>query len=1823
MTIDLHPLKIGLSLLFIFFFGSQAFAQPLEVTNGNPFTPENLITNVFLGDGVEVLNVSYQGQDVAVGFFKNGLNSIGIDRGLVMTTGNAATSGLDYGVAQTGSVFASVNNGGNYIDPDLVQIAGSANLVNNAAVYTITFIPIADTLRFNYAFGSEEYPEYTCSQYNDIFGFFIHGPGISGPYENNAANIALIPGTNRPVTINNINSGMVGANGTLANCSGSSGSLDFSAFYNDNNNSGNQPTYDGFTTVLTAEAIVMPCSTYTIKLAICDVSDGAFDSGVFLEAKSFGTGSLDVQTSTVSLDGSVVEGCAEGVLTFSLPSPVEADFPLDYTIIGTAINGVDYITIPENLFIPAGDSSVSVPIVALEDGLDEGIETILIDVQLDPCNRDTFTVLVRDNPLIPKDLGNDTTICLGESVSLDGRLPVPLPPPPTFTYSNDLSITPTNVQVDAPLNVVGVIPPILGPGVIKSVCIDSLSHRWIDDIDVYLFAPNGQFMELTTDNGGNGGNGLGPDFYLGTCFTENASTIISSPGPVAPPTAVPFTGDWLPEGVWSDLYGSPSNGTWRLQLIDDTNGLDGTLHSWTICFNPLYEIRYFWVPSAGLSCDDCPDPIATPDQTTTYVMTAIDSYGCEYVDSITIVVEERLPAPNLSCANVSSNSIDIVWDDVPGATAYEVSVDGSGWQPTTGGMASYNESGLALGQMVTFMVRTIGPCDGDTATITCETLNCFPPSANAFVTDATCFGATDGSIEVMANSNNPPLAYELNGVPMGGTSTFTDLAAGAYNVEVIDDLGCSSLLQIIITEPNEILLDPIVLSTTSCPGTTDGSATVTITGGSAPYSFNWDNGVVDSIATNLGGGIHSLEITDANNCTTTTTLEILEPEPIALATATEQVSCNSAADGTATVTAQGGTEPYSYLWDAGAGNQMTATALGLSGGTFEVTVSDANNCEAIISVDVAENSPVMVQTDGLNVSCAGGTDGSVIAASGGGSGDYTYEWTDVNSGTVVGDQAAIVDLPAGEYGVLVTDSDGCTANGTITIVEPEVITPQIDNLASPDCTGDTNGSASLSASGGEGNYSFNWDNGISASSRTDLAAGTYVVTVLDGNNCETTIEVVIPDVLPLELTISSEAVSCNGGNDGSALVSATGGTGTYTYQWGNGQNTPEATNLSSGTVTVEVTDENGCVEMASIEVTENEAIALTIDGIDPLCANGTDGEASVTATGGTGDYTYAWSSGDNAAMADGLNAGTHEVTVTDGNGCEAIISIELDEPTSLSATSAVGLISCNGEPDGSAVITPDGGTPPYSYSWDDPDGQTTAEATGLLEGTYTVLIIDANGCTIQETVEVLPTPAVELAISTQNVSCNGGADGSIEVIASGGTPPYTYNWDVSGTPAVANPSGLQVGDYVLSVSDANGCMVETVVSLQQPDPIVLSAIPESTTCDDTADGAINLSAFGGVGSLRYRWSNGSANQNIENLIPGVYAVTATDDNGCSEQLSITVTSPSNIEAELTTEEVDCFGASTGSISSEIRGGVPPYSYNWSNGSAAPELTNVSAGSYRLEITDANGCQLTRTVEVVQPAMPINATVSADSVSCFGTEDGMVSIAVTGGTPYYRYSLDGDKFGGTSTFIGLEPGSYNVYVEDSRGCLYLSDVVVVEEPAPMNVQIRGEQTILFGDSLLLEADVNGGRGSMYYEWTPIDTSCIGCDSLLFDILYQTSFKVKVTDEFGCSSEDIFTVNVRKNIEVAVPTGFSPNDDQVNDRLLVHGREGIRVTNFRIFDRWGEMVYEGGNFMVNDTNGGWDGTFRGEPVSAGIYLWQLEVIYLDGAPGKLQGQTTVIR
>jgi len=556
-------------IVALLLLSNHAFSQLQVTSTSNPnsaFTPVTLIENVFIGQGMVVDNVTFTGNGEQIGYFQGGSAAFGINDGIILSSGNTE----DAANLNTAGNTTTQYNTTNTTSPLNTIATGS---VNDLSEVTIVFTPTSNTLTFRYMFASEEYPSFVGSAFNDIFGFFISGPNNSLPY----TNIAVVPGTTTPVSINSINAG---------------NNPSFHVV-----NTANLFEYNEHTTVLTATANVIPCQQYTIVLSISDITDFQLDSGVFLEAGSFTVDGVIATPITPSPDLVLVEGCGNGTMDFSVSGVADSPVPITYTIGGTATMGIDYDTIPLSGIIPIGGTTFSFPIVPLYDGVADGLEYIEFIYNVNPCTLDTVQIFIKDNELVTANTP-DAYLCTGDSITIDATSPIPTPPP--FSYSdNNVQATPDILgSVQYPINVTGFPYPVIGPGMIESICLD-ITSLVPSFYNIFLIAPDGSFLELTTANGGIGNQ------YGNTCFTSNSSD------PPINSVFGPFSGNYQPEGFWNFLYGAPANGTWTLQIgYTQGTSVPVTLISWSINFAPIYDIQYTWSPTTNLTPNST-SPIVT------------------------------------------------------------------------------------------------------------------------------------------------------------------------------------------------------------------------------------------------------------------------------------------------------------------------------------------------------------------------------------------------------------------------------------------------------------------------------------------------------------------------------------------------------------------------------------------------------------------------------------------------------------------------------------------------------------------------------------------------------------------------------------------------------------------------------------------------------------------------------------------------------------------------------------------------------------------------------------------------------------------------------------------------------------------------------------------------------------------------------------------------------------------------------------------------------------------------------------------------------------
>ena len=1038
---------------------------------------------------------------------------------------------------------------------------------------------------------------------------------------------------------------------------------------------------------------------------------------------------------------------------------------------------------------------------------------------------------------------------------------------------------------------------------------------------------------------------------------------------------------------------------------------------------------------------------------------------------------------------------------------------------------------------------TITPSGYPTPSVTC--INCTNPTVPTLTAStATLCNGSSRTITISGTLNSAT-AWHIYSGSCGGTPV-TTTATGSFTVSptvtttyyVRGEGGCvtpGSCASITVNVNPAIVLTSGSFTTVSCNGGNNGTATVAPTGGTGPYTYSWaPSGGTNATAAGLAVGVYTVTVTDNIGCTATRSFTITQPPVLNGSTVVTNIACFGGNTGAINLTPSGGVGPYTFNWGGGI---TTEDRTGLTAGTYSVTITDANSCTRTIS-NIAVGQPAAAisgTTVVTNVACFGGNTGAINLTPTGGVGPYTFNWV---GGATTEDR---VLLTAGTYSVTITDANGCTGTVSgITVGQPAAAvsgTVVVTNVA---CFGGNTGAINLTPTGGVGPYTFNWGGGVTTEDRTTLTAGTYSVTITDANGCTGTVSGIVvtqPAAAVSAVTVVTN-IACFGSSTGAINLTPTGGVGPYTFNWGGGITTEDRTGLAAGTYTVTITDANGCTGTVSPTVSNVSAAALggTATKTDVSCNGGSNGTATVSVTGGTTPYSYSWApSGGTNATATGLAAGTYTVTVTDFNGCQITRTVTVNQPaTALGGIITKTDISCNGGSNGTASVAVTGGTTPYSYSWS-PSGGTNAMATGLTAGTYTVTVTDFNGCQITRTTTInQPAAALGGTISKTDISCNGGSNGTATVVVTGGTTPYSYSWSPSGG-TNASATGLASGTYTVTVTDFNGCQITRTVTVNQPATALSAATGGGKTdvsCNGGANGTATVAPTGGTPPYTYSWSpSGGTNATATGLAAGTYTVTVTDNNACQATRSFTITQPTALAGTASKTDVSCNGGNNGTATVAVTGGTPSYTYSWApSGGTAATATGLAAGTYTVTVTDANACQITRTVTVNQPAAALGGTISKTDVSCNGGANGTATVSATGGTTPYSYSWA--PSGGTNaTASGLASGTYTVTVTDFNGC-QITRTVTVNQPAALtattsqtNVSCNG------GANGTASVTATGGTGAYTYSWAPS-----GGTGATASGLSAGTYTVTITDANTCQ--------ITRTVTVTEPAALTATTSQTN-------------------------------------------------------------------------------
>jgi hypothetical protein len=1243
----------------------------------------------------------------------------------------------------------------------------------------------------------------------------------------------------------------------------------------------------------------------------------------------------------------------------------------------------------------------------------------------------------------------------------------------------------------------------------------------------------------------------------------------------------------------------------------------------------------------------------------TYQVVVKDANDCSPIaakGSITLSEPSSLVAfltnnPGATCKNNNDGTLEFLI--AGGAVPYTLNLTGPVPQQQTGITGTANFPNLIAGTYnltVTDLFNCVTTINNIIVTEPDELL-----ITNLQSTPLSCFGGSDGTIFIqvtggtaISGSNytysirhlTPAVGYSDPLPIVQGTALFTGLPLGNYEVEVLDDHGCSVMNTIQVTQPSlmniAITTVPVV-----CKNGSDGQAIATLTGGIGPYTIEWldsNNSVVKAeqtssitTATGLSAGSYTLRVKDSNGCTNgynnwlTASTTITEPAFLSIFSATtivKEVTCSDRSDGEVEIMAgTGGLYPYTVTVDgiAKTVNSISDKALFiglLPGVSYDILIQDANGCangfteNFILPIPIRPSVTMIVPFEyggaGVQVSCPGESDGSVTVETIGGV--YPHKVTVNNVEAVVNssaDQAVFSGLSAGiTYAITIEDVHSCVSTTNSSFVLSAGDRPIVSSMVALEyaggvhvsCPGAADGEITLKTTGGIYPHTLEV-NGVQATVNTSsetalftgLSAGVdYPIRITDVNGCTSAIDSIFSLTEATDLVITGldatayfggYNVTCPESTDGEAIISTTGGIYPHSVLV-NGiiqivNNSTEQisySGLSAQAYSVVIKDANGCLLKSSITLTAPAQVSLNAvltTTTSPACFSDNTGSLQLTAQDGVPidglryryviehlnlpaglPFPFDQVQEQEGASADftGLIAGTYAVRLYDHFGCIGLDTVSILTTSRINLDLTATAITCKGEENGSAIARLSGGTPPYTVIWQ--DWQRRALQTDIVgegvastlnargEGMHYLRVIDGNGCEFYQAnfgFEIRgPQYALHLTAVVSPISCADFGNGQVLLKASGGwqQSPYKFGRDKNNLGIDKDiHSGLEPGAYMFYVADASGCMDSLEVEIVNPEMLIVSLLGlEQPTCNGAADGTFSLQVQGGTPPYGLSLDEGKSwvtNDIFTGLTAGAYQVQIRDDRGCSTAIAVMVTEPDQLGATITNLVDTKCQQGEGSITIKVQGGTEPYTYTWYQGDTVigsnPDLSNLYAGGYKVEVIDSRGCQISVSATIINTNAIAFEVAATKEVSCYGGVDGSAKVTVTTGVPPYEIMWsDGQT---NQEAIGLAAGVYTVTVIDGAGCTDTGEVKI-SSPIPLQMSII-EQTLpacFQGCDGRISVAVLGGVAPYTYQWNAV----IGNSNM--ENLCAGSYAITVTDAKGCTYVQTVVLEEAAPVEV---------------------------------------------------------------------------------------------
>jgi gliding motility-associated-like protein len=1137
------------------------------------------------------------------------------------------------------------------------------------------------------------------------------------------------------------------------------------------------------------------------------------------------------------------------------------------------------------------------------------------------------------------------------------------------------------------------------------------------------------------------------------------------------------------------------------------------------------------------------------------------------------------------------------------------------------------------------------------------------------VTNTGC-GTSIGAISITPTNGTAPYTFAWTG-PNGFTSTnqnIANLVAGSYTVIVRDANSCSTTSSPISVSSSGLNLNVTpIIKNIDCNGNSNGEISITVSGGSGNFSYAWTGPNAYTASTKdisaLKAGSYTVAITDVNNQTCQfipSPYVIIEPSAITVSTPlVTNITCKDGKTGAISITVGGGTPQYSYVWTGPNGFTAvnTSSISDLFAGAYNVTIRDSKGCEKQTSANVTE--PATSATFGqpviTNVKCFGASTGSIELPVSGGTLPYSFTWRNSN-GSVVGSSAKLENVAAGTYRLEVRDANSCLiTSNDLSITQPSAAISIAETIvrANDAC----NGSITLLVAGGVAPYTFSWTGaGVNASAQnqTDLCPGSYTVTITDANECRSVKSFNVPGTTSPPIRLTDSVITnagCPGGALGAISINFVGGRAPFTFAWYNVNNPnivigilQNIDKLTAGKYYVKISDGIQSYQSGIIEVKGSDTpIKVTLVNVKNESCIGNDGAIDIDVSGGAFPYTYQWDKVvGNIQDLTNIPAGTYSVTVTDINKCAGSLSNIVVERTLCPLVANVSEkkdVKCNGGNEGSVKVNIENGEPGYTIAWGTnsvrvnniPRKDATYTISNLIAGSYDILITDAKNQTTTIKVDIAQ-PAAPLAVVPTVVGDSGNCFGSIRLTVTGGTPPYKYRWtDLPGSDHQRDRFDLCAGKILsVEVTDVNGCKVMTdniripnTIPVFSIDPNVI--ITNANCADDFSKTKIDISVKGGIRPYKYKWSNGSENEDISGVAPGKYRVTATDASLPNPQVAIAeyeVSAISSLKVTVTTTQASGANTNDGTATVTITGGLPTYSVKWCVGAAKSTndstLTEkgLAVGACFVEVTDGLGCSKRVDFSIKSTGcaeVRVNTVFNnLYNLKCFADKNASATVVsindTTIRTPIsYRWSTNESG----ATAVQLPAGSQTVTVTGSNGRSCVASFQI-KAPDEMKVDIVSEVT-----NCCLQAIVRGGVGPLKYTWASLTDTA----SKICNLKGGSDYYVIVKDANGCETAP--ATGKAECTEYCLQGGsvITPDDDGVNDEFKIEKCQYANV-RLQIFSRWGEMVYQNGDYSNQWQGRSADGT-SGNELPEGVYFYVLRALKPNGLEESIKGTVTILR